>query len=133
VVIAAGYPEPMQRFLKSNPGFASRFARTIDFPDYDTADLTRIFDRFAAMAGAEVSPGAHRRIAEHLAKIPRDESFANGRSVRNLFERLLAAQASRVHAAEEPTDADLRTITEADVGASLEVAAADTPATGLYI
>jgi AAA+ superfamily predicted ATPase len=133
VVIAAGYPEEMQRFLESNPGFASRFARTIDFPDYDTADLVRIFDRFTTMAGAEVTPGAHRKVDAHLAKLPRDKNFANGRTVRNLFERLLAAQASRVHDLAEPTDEQLRTITEDDVAASLHVAAADAPATGLYI
>jgi AAA+ superfamily predicted ATPase len=133
VVIAAGYPEEMERFLESNPGFASRFARTIEFPDYDAADLVRIFDRFTTMAGAEVTAGAHRKVEGHLAKLPRDKHFANGRTVRNLFERLLAAQASRVHELAEPSDDDLRTIIEADVAASLDVAAADTPATGLYI
>jgi Holliday junction resolvasome RuvABC ATP-dependent DNA helicase subunit len=133
VVIAAGYPEEMRRFLESNPGFASRFARTIDFPDYDTADLVRIFDRFGSLAGAEVTPAAHRKIDGHLAKLPRDKHFANGRTVRNLFERLLAAQAGRVHAIADPSDEQLRTITEEDVAASLEVAAADTPTTGLYI
>lgn len=133
VVIAAGYPEEMKRFLETNPGFASRFARTIDFPDYDAADLTAIFDRFCTMAGAEITPGAHRRVATYLGKLPRDASFANGRTVRNLFERLLAAQASRVHTLADPTDDDLRTITESDVSGSVEVAAADDKGTGLYI
>src|SRR5690606_40264665 len=43
VIIAAGYPEKMRLFLKSNPGLRSRFARVWDFPDYTLSELQEIF------------------------------------------------------------------------------------------
>jgi SpoVK/Ycf46/Vps4 family AAA+-type ATPase len=125
VVIVAGYPREMVSFLDSNPGFASRFARTLAFPDYDGAELLAIFDLFRRRAGAVVEPGAYERIGDYLGTVLRDRTFANGRTVRNLFERLLAAQAGRLDAVREPTDDELRTLTEADVAASLQVRAAD--------
>jgi len=125
VVIVAGYPREMATFLDTNPGFASRFARTLAFPDYDGAELLAIFDLFCRRAGARVEPAAYERIGEHLGSLPRDRSFANGRTVRNLFERLLAAQAGRLNTVGRPSDDDLRTLTAADIAASLEVKAAD--------
>ena len=125
VVIVAGYPREMASFLDTNPGFASRFARTLAFPDYSADELRAIFDLFCRQAGVIVAPSTLAQVTTHLAQVPRDGSFANGRTVRNLFERLLAAQAARLHAVEQPADDDLRTVTEADVASSLDVAAAD--------
>lgn len=84
-----------------------------------------IFDLFARRAGAVVEPPARDQVVLHLNRLPRDRTFANGRSVRNLFERLLAAQAARLVTAERPTDLELRTLTDADVRASLAVASSD--------
>jgi hypothetical protein len=125
VVIVAGYPREMETFLDTNPGFASRFARTLTFPDYDVDELTAIFDLFCRRAGVLVDPAARDQVAVHLGRLPHDRTFANGRTVRNLFERLLAAQAARLHAVDRPTDDDLRTLTAADVTSSLDVSAAD--------
>ncbi|HET7719801.1 MAG TPA: AAA family ATPase, partial [Acidimicrobiales bacterium] len=125
VVIVAGYPTEMAGFLDSNPGFASRFARTLSFPDYDAGELLAIFDLFTRRAGAIVEPAARDQVAKYLKALPRDRSFANGRTVRNLFERLLAAQAARLHGGVRATDEALRTLVEADVRASLTVASSD--------
>lgn len=125
VVIVAGYPNEMASFLDSNPGFASRFARTLSFPDYDAGELLAIFDLFTRRAGAIVEPAARDQVAKYLKALPRDRSFANGRTVRNLFERLLAAQAARLHGGARATDEELRTLVEADVRASLAVSSSD--------
>jgi Holliday junction resolvasome RuvABC ATP-dependent DNA helicase subunit len=125
VVIAAGYPDEMTRFLDTNPGFASRFARTLTFPDYDADELLAIFDLFSRRAGVVVESAAREHVGTYLAGLPRDRTFANGRTVRNLFERVMAAQAGRLFAARDVTDEDLRTLTAADVSASLSVSAAD--------
>jgi hypothetical protein len=125
VVIVAGYPREMAEFLDSNPGFASRFARTLSFPDYDAGELLAIFDLFTRRAGAIVEPPAREQVAKYLKALPRDRSFANGRTVRNLFERLLAAQAARLHGGARATDEELRTLVEGDVRASLTVASSD--------
>jgi SpoVK/Ycf46/Vps4 family AAA+-type ATPase len=50
VVILAGYPRPMQRLLRTNPGLASRFSRTFDFPDYTAPELGRIFEGMCRQA-----------------------------------------------------------------------------------
>jgi hypothetical protein len=125
VVIVAGYPNEMAGFLDSNPGFASRFARTLNFPDYEAGELLAIFDLFTRRAGAIVEPAARDQVATYLKALPRDRSFANGRTVRNLFERLLAAQAARLHGGARATDEQLRTLVEADVRASLAVSSSD--------
>jgi AAA+ superfamily predicted ATPase len=125
VVIVAGYPKEMATFLDSNPGFASRFARTLSFPDYDAGELLAIFDLFTRRAGAIVEPAARDQVAKYLDRLPRDRSFANGRTVRNLFERLVAAQAARLYGAGRVSDEALRTLVEADVVSSLTVASSD--------
>jgi hypothetical protein len=42
-VVVAGYPDEMNDFIASNPGLESRFARTLEFPDYTTEELLHIF------------------------------------------------------------------------------------------
>ncbi len=53
VVILAGYGDRMEKFFQSNPGFRSRIAHHIDFPDYSGGEL--LLDRRADVAAAELS------------------------------------------------------------------------------
>ena len=52
VVIVAGYPNEMQRFIDSNPGLSSRFTKTMDFPSYGASDLCDILRRMAARSNS---------------------------------------------------------------------------------
>jgi SpoVK/Ycf46/Vps4 family AAA+-type ATPase len=96
VVIVAGYPRLMRRFLESNPGLRSRFSREIEFPDYSTDDLVEIFGRFAAESEYALGEGAEDALRAIFHNAERDESFGNARFARTLFEQSLNAQALRL-------------------------------------
>jgi SpoVK/Ycf46/Vps4 family AAA+-type ATPase len=96
VVIVAGYPRLMRRFLESNPGLRSRFSREIDFPDYSTEELIEIFGRFAADAAYTVGEGTEDALRQIFANAERTDSFGNARFARTLFEQALNGQALRL-------------------------------------
>jgi stage V sporulation protein K len=96
VVIVAGYPRLMYRFLESNPGLRSRFSREIVFPDYDTDELVEIFGRFAAESEYTLADGTEEALRGIFERAERDDSFGNARFARTLFEQSLNAQALRL-------------------------------------
>jgi type VII secretion ATPase EccA len=107
VVIVAGYPRLMRRFLDSNPGLRSRFSREISFPDYSTAELLAITQRFATGNEYELEPEAERELAAILDGVTHGEGFGNARFARTLFEQALNAQALRLANDPEQPVADL--------------------------
>ena len=117
VVIVAGYPRLMRRFLESNPGLRSRFSREIDFPDYSTEDLVEIFSRFASESAYTLGEGAEDALRSIFSGAERDESFGNARFARTLFEQALNAQALRLGEGDVDvlTDAELACLTPADL------------------
>jgi len=130
IVIVAGYPRLMHRFLASNPGLRSRFAREIVFPDYADAELLAITRRFAAEHQYTLGPGAEETLAAVFASAPRGEGFGNARFARTLFEQALNMHAVRLSrdGLGEPTLADLRTLTEEDLRAAARALGEEPPA-----
>jgi hypothetical protein len=98
IVIVAGYPEPMERFIRSNPGLQSRFTRHVEFPDYTPVELCRIFTLMCRKHGLVLTPDLREIILHHFLLLhhARDEHFGNARLVRNTFEAVVNAQASRL-------------------------------------
>ncbi len=114
-VIAAGYSGPMQQFLASNPGLASRFSRVIAFEDYTPEEMASIFEKFCRDGGFVLEPAAREPLLATLGRMhaQRDATFGNGRAVRSLFEATLEQQAARL--AEDP-EAKVNELRAEDVG-----------------
>jgi stage V sporulation protein K len=107
VVIVAGYPRLMNRFLDSNPGLRSRFSREITFPDYSTDELLAITAKFLVENEYTLGEGAAETLRRILAAPERGEGFGNARFARTLFEQALNAQALRLARVEGAELADL--------------------------
>jgi SpoVK/Ycf46/Vps4 family AAA+-type ATPase len=119
VVVLAGYPQDMDRLLRSNPGLASRFSTRITFPSYGPDQLAQIAEAIAAQAGdsfdAEARPVLRSIFVEACERGQIDE-LGNGRFARSLFERACAGRDLRISRQSEPATAtDLTTVLAPDV------------------
>jgi len=117
IVIAAGYTEPMQKFIRSNPGLQSRFNKFLHFDDYAPAELTEIFRHFAASGDYRLHPATELKLTNVFAALyaGRDETFGNGRLARNLFEKAINAHAGRMVSAGATDEESLVTLYPEDV------------------
>jgi SpoVK/Ycf46/Vps4 family AAA+-type ATPase len=119
VIVLAGYPDDMDRFLRSNPGLASRFSSRVTFPSYQPGDLVQIARLLAEQAGDTFDPQATEVLKEIFAQASaagRIDELGNGRFARSLFERACASRDVRVvRLGEQATAEDLTTVTAADV------------------
>jgi ATP-dependent Clp protease ATP-binding subunit ClpA len=120
VVIVAGYPEPMAKFVDSNPGFKSRFTKTIDFPDYTDDELMAIFEMIGKESHYTLDGSGRTAVKAWFAAQARGPSFGNGRLARNLFEDCVTRQASRLVQLKNPSDDELVTLVAADVPQTTE-------------
>jgi stage V sporulation protein K len=135
VVIVAGYPRLMHRFLDSNPGLRSRFAREIVFPDYSDDELVAIAGKFLAENEYVFGAGAEDALRSILAGARRNEGFGNARYARTIFEQALNTQAlrlARVEGAEleNLSQSDLITLESDDVISAARALGEEPPASG---
>ncbi len=115
VVILAGYPREMAELVAANPGFSSRFPKTILFPDYNDDELLAILQSIAQKNGYELTRDAVDAALAWFAAHARGHAFGNGRLARNLFEGAVARQAQRLVDVEDPTDTQLTLLEVADI------------------
>ncbi len=119
VIVLAGYPADMDRFLRSNPGLASRFSVRIGFPSYSPGELSKIAGVIAEQHGDTFEPDALPVLSEIFSAAAargQIDELGNGRFARSLFERACAARDLRVAELDEDASAaDLTTVSAADL------------------
>ncbi len=115
VVILAGYPKEMADLVATNPGFQSRFPKTIYFPDYSNAELVAILLLIAGKGTYDLTEGAKQAAEVWFGAHERGRGFGNGRLARNLFEAAVSRHAQRLVDVEAPTDEELTTLEAADI------------------
>ncbi|MFF9776578.1 right-handed parallel beta-helix repeat-containing protein [Streptomyces sp. NPDC013978] len=119
VVIVAGYLKEMEVFVRSNPGLASRFNRTLLFDDYSGAELVSIVEHQATQHQYELTPDAVTELTARFDAMPRDRGFGNGRTARQLFQAMTERQAYRVAELPEASEADVMTLRPEDIPQTL--------------
>ncbi|MGM1060382.1 right-handed parallel beta-helix repeat-containing protein [Saccharothrix sp. Mg75] len=119
VVIVAGYSELMEKFLASNPGLASRFTRTIEFPNYSVEELVTITVNLCRKHYYELSDDAVGALHDYFDRVPKNDTFGNGRVARKLFEAMVNNQASRLANEPPAKDSDFNRLTAADLAPEL--------------
>lgn len=118
ILIVAGYTNLMESFLDSNPGLRSRFNKHIHFQDYNPDELMKIFLSMCSNSGLTTTSGADQLMQAFFQKLYsiRKVDFANGRTVRNIYEKLLTIQADRLSISKSKiSDEELMRITLDDV------------------
>jgi replication-associated recombination protein RarA len=113
VVILAGYPNEMGKFLNSNPGLRSRFTTTINFPPYKNSDLYKIAGVFFNKGDYKLEKGAADALKAGIAEF----GDGNARNVRNMVQKI--RQAHKTRTAFDP-ESDLTRITAEDAQIGME-------------
>lgn len=96
VVILAGYGDRMDTFFNSNPGFRSRIAHHIDFPDYTNNELLQISKLMLEQQNYHLSQDAEKALSQYIGLRRQQSHFANARSIRNALDRARLRQANRL-------------------------------------
>lgn len=118
VVIVAGYTDLMKGFVDSNPGLRSRFNKYILFKDYSAEELLGILKMQCRKGEYELSYAAEQHAEKFFLQRIKDkpQNYANGRDVRNFFEKAVVFQANRLAKLNgELSDAQLKTLELEDV------------------
>ena len=120
LVIAAGYPDAMQKFLDANEGLPRRFGTRIEFQPYTAAELTQIADSMASARKDTFTDDAKALLSDRLIAAERagrfaDRTWGNAGAVENVLVKARAARSIRLAPPEGKTDEELTTITAQDI------------------
>jgi SpoVK/Ycf46/Vps4 family AAA+-type ATPase len=119
VVIAAGYRTEMDNLFRVNPGFKSRFNYFLNIEDYTPEQLYEIMLTFAREKRYIISEQAEAKVREQIRQMHklREKDFANGRTMRQLFETICKKQSKRLQYSNlsSLTNSELMTIEDEDV------------------
>lgn len=117
IVIVAGYPQLMEKFLASNPGLRSRFNKFIHFVDYEPDELVNIFKTMCEKSEYILDDDCIDYVRQFFTNryMNRDNTFANGRDVRNFFEKAVVNQANRLSTKNNLSNIDLAEILIDDI------------------
>lgn len=96
VVILAGYKDRMDTFFQANPGFHSRIAHHIHFPDYTLEELIQIGELMMQQQHYTFDDASRQAFREYLERRIQQPHFSNARSVRNAIDRFKLRQANRL-------------------------------------
>jgi hypothetical protein len=123
VVVVAGYTDEMERFIGSNPGLASRFNRTVFFPNYGAEEMLEICRRIAGSNDYEIDKTLVDALLLHLNQKSKGagEDFGNARYVRNLFESMVLAHSNRLATMDNPDRSQLTLLTTDDLNEAIRV------------
>ena len=114
-VVVAGYPAEMQDLIDTNPGLDSRFARTLDFPDYTSDELVAIFALISGKKEYHLDDEAREQLRSVIEAEPRGRGFGNARFTRNVFEHAISLHALRLADVEAPSAEQLTTLIATDI------------------
>lgn len=122
VVIIAGYPNEMQRFIDSNPGLQSRFNRYINFPDYTPEELVRIFKMYLKKNEYTMSQETEDYLLQRIEYVVahKNRNFGNARYMRNIFEKTIQHHANRLSHINHATVKQLSEVNIEDIQAALQ-------------
>ena len=113
VVIFAGYTKEMQAFLNANSGIVSRIGYTLDFKDYTSEELLKIFEGMVKKAGFSITKEACDEVVKVIDKYRDTKNFGNARFARNLYEKTIIKHASNTRG--KKAKKDLKTIVKEDI------------------
>ena len=113
VVIFAGYTKEMQAFLNANSGIVSRIGYTLDFKDYTSEELLKIFEGMVKKAGFSITKEACDEVVKVIDKYRNTKNFGNARFARTLYEKTIIKHASNTRG--KKAKKDLKTIVKEDI------------------
>lgn len=101
VVIFAGYPEKMEKFINSNPGLKSRIKHYIHFDDYSISELIKISKHMLKQYNSTLTQDGIFLLTKHLVNSMNNSNFGNAREVRNLIEQSISVHLANLNQSEK--------------------------------